>query len=161
LLTAAPLAQAESFSAGLKVTEETAAEDTGLAVYPGAVLIKRKSHEGNSVNLQLAFGGFGLKVVVAKLHSDDAPGKVATFYKDDLARYGAVLDCGDAEAARAARAAGKKALSCEHGKPRAGGVLYKAGKKDDQHVVDIRAKDGGSDINLVYVTYRQPEWADD
>ena len=36
---------------------------------------------------------FGMKLVVAKYESDDAPAKIVDFYRDKLKKYGKVLEC--------------------------------------------------------------------
>jgi hypothetical protein len=38
---------------------------------------------------------FGFKLAVMKMESNDAPEKIAEFYKKALAKYGAVLNCSD------------------------------------------------------------------
>lgn len=152
-------AYAASFSAGINISEDVSPEKTGLLVYPDATPIMKKKGDSESVNIQFAFGEYGLKVVVAKLRSNDAPGKVAAFYRSDLARFGAVLDCGSADEAKRARAKDKKSnvLTCENDKPRRGGMLYKVGSRDDQHVVEIKSAGDGSEFSLVHVNVRSPE----
>ena len=150
---------AASFSAGIDITDEVAAEKTGLRIYPGATLVLKKKGDGDSVNIQFAFGDYGLKVVVAKLRSNDAPAKVAEFYRGELARFGDVLDCGNAEVASAPRAKDKKSkvLTCDGDKPRKSGMLYKAGRRDDQHVVEIKSVAEGSEFSLVHVNVKSPD----
>jgi hypothetical protein len=152
-------AYAASFSAGIDITDDVAAEKTGLRVYPGATPVLKKKGESESANIQFAFGEYGLKVVVAKLRSTDAPGKVAEFYRGELARFGDVLDCGSAEAAAAPRAKDKKSkvLTCDGDKPRKSGMLYKAGRRDDQHVVEIKSVAEGSEFSLVHLNVKSPE----
>ncbi len=151
-------AHAASFSAGIVITDDVAAEKTGLRVYPGATPVQKKG-DSESANIQFAFGDYGLKVVVAKLRSTDAPGKVAAFYRAELARFGEVLDCGSAEVAAALRAKDRKSkiLTCDGDKPRNSGMLYKAGRRDDQHVVEIKSVADGSEFSLVHVAVKSPE----
>ena len=155
--TVAP-AYAASFSAGIDITDDVSAEMTGLRIYPGATPILKKKGESESANIQFAFGDYGLKVVVAKLRSTDPPGKVAEFYRSELARFGEMLDCGGAEAS-AARAKDRKSkvLSCDGDKPRRSGILYKVGRRDDQHVVEIKSVADGSEFSLVHVNVKSPE----
>jgi len=152
-------AVAASFSAGIDITDDVAAEKTGLRVYPGATPVLKKKGDSESANIQFAFGDYGLKVVVAKLRSADAPGKVAEFYRGELARFGEVLDCGSAEIASAPRARDKKSkvLTCDGEKPRKSGMLYKAGRRDDQHVVEIKSVADGSEFSLLHVNAKSPE----
>ena len=153
-------AHAASFSAGIDITDDVAAEKTGLRVYPGATpVLKKKKGDSESANIQVAFGDYGLKVVVANLRSTDAPGKVAEFYRAELARFGEVLDCGNPEAAPAPSAMDKKSkvLTCDGDKPRKSGMLYKAGRRDDQHVVEIKSVTDGSEFALVHVNVKSPD----
>jgi hypothetical protein len=154
-----PAVQAATFSAGVDISEEVAPEKTGLRVYPGATLVVKNKGESDSANLQFSFGEYGLKVVVAKLRSADTPAKVAEFYRSDLARFGDVLDCGNPDSAKTAIARDKKSkvLNCDGDKPRKSGMLYKAGRKDDQHVVEIKPNGDGSEFSLVYVNVRSPQ----
>ncbi len=152
-------ALAGSFSAGLNISEEVAPEKTGMRVYPGAALVVKKSGNDDSVNIQFAFGEYGLKVVVAKLRSADSTTKVAQFYRDELTQFGNVLDCSDASVVEATRAREKKskALTCDREKSRKGAVIFKAGVKDDQHIVEIKPSGDGSEFSLVHVKVRSPE----
>ncbi len=151
-------AHAASFSAGIDITDDVAAEKTGLRVYPGATPVLKKKSDIGPANIQFAFGDYGLKVVVAKLHSADAPGKVADFYRGELARFGDVLDCGGAEASAVrARDSKSKVLTCDGDKPRKSGMLYKAGRRDDQHVVEIKSVADGSEFSLVHVNVKSPD----
>ncbi len=153
-------AQAASFSAGVNISEDVAPDETGLRVYPGATLVgKKKGDGGDSANVQFAFGDYGMKVVVAKLRSADSPDKVAAFYRTELANFGDVLDCGkpDGDAAKRARDKKSKVLTCDSDKPRKSGMLYKAGRKHNQHVVEIKPAGDGSEFSLVHVQIRSPD----
>ena len=153
------VALAASFSAGINITEEVAPEKTGMRVYPGAVMVTKKKGDDNSADIQFVFGEYGLKVVAAKLRSTDSPGKVAEFYRDELAQFGKVLDCADPNVAETKRVADEKSkvLTCEGDKPRKNGMLYKAGRKNDQHVVEIKPNGDGSEFSLVHVKVRSPD----
>ena len=151
-------AHAASFSAGIDITDDVGVEKTGLRVYPGATPVLKKKGNSESANIQFAFGDYGLKVVVAKLHSTDAVGKVAAFYRGELARFGEVLDCGGAVASAArAKDSKSKVLTCDGDRPRKSGMLYKAGRRDDQHVVEIKSVTDGTEFSLVYVSVKSPE----
>ena len=152
-------AYAGSFSAGISITEDVSPDKTGMRVYPGAAPVMKKKGDSESANIQFSFGDYGLKVVVAKLRSDDAPGMVGAFYRNELAQFGTVLDCGNADEAKAARAKDKKskALTCDSDKPQKRGMLFKAGNRDDQHIVEIKPVGEGSAFSLVHVVVRSPE----
>ncbi len=81
---------------------------------------------------------------------------MAQFYREDLARFGAVLDCTAAEAspAPAPKAKKSKVLTCDGDKPRKNGVLFKVGTRDDQHLAEVSPDGSGSRISLVHVKMR-------
>jgi hypothetical protein len=75
----------------LHVGKDATAQKAGHPLYTGA----RPKHEKD--NDPLKFGilteSFGLKMVVAKYESDDAPDKIIAYYRDKLKKYGKVLEC--------------------------------------------------------------------
>ena len=145
---------AESFKAGIAVAGNIDAEETGIRAYPGATQVDKKG-ESESANLQFSFGDHGFKLVAAKLRSTDAIEKVAAFYRADLARFGTVLDCGVVESSKSPPQDKKSnVLTCDNDKPRKNGALYKAGRKNDQRMVEIRPHADGSEISLVHVKLR-------
>lgn len=148
---------AATFSAGVDFAGDVPAEQTGMKVYPGATPIRNRNDESESANLQFSFGDYGLKVVAAKLQSADAPDKVAQFYREDLARFGTVLDCtgtGVPPTPPAPKAKKSKVLTCDGDKPRRNGVLLKVGTRDDQRVAEVHPLGSGSKISLVHVKTR-------
>src|SRR5208283_2377652 len=79
---------------GVHVSQQADASDIGLAVYPGAHLKEKDSDGGDkSANVNISGFGYGLRVVALEYESDDAPAKVLSFYKDQLKKYGSVLEC--------------------------------------------------------------------
>jgi hypothetical protein len=72
----ARLSTPKHFAAGIDVRTQPRVEDTGLPLYPGAI-VERDERGGrdekgrddlsDGVNFDLWFGGFGLKLVVVKL----------------------------------------------------------------------------------------------
>ncbi len=79
---------------GVHVSQQADVSDIGLTVYPGARL-KEKDSDGSdkSANVNISGFGYGLKVVALEYESDDAPAKVLSFYRDQLKKYGTVLEC--------------------------------------------------------------------
>src|SRR2546422_6268209 len=79
---------------GIHVNENADVRDTGLSVYAGARL-KKKDDSGDekSANVNISTGEFGLKVVAVEYESDAAPGKLVAYYKNELKKYGNVLEC--------------------------------------------------------------------
>jgi len=129
--------------------EQASAGDVGLPLYPGARPHKNNDHKNSGAHVWAEAGPFGLKVAVVELESNDAPDKVATFYRPALTRYGALLDCSVATHANQGHVSGE--LSCDTDKPERGELLFKAGKDMDQHIVAIKPSGQGSIIDLVFV----------
>jgi hypothetical protein len=68
--------------------------DTGLPVYPGAQLSRRRA-AGDSEQANVAIGTpwFGLRVTAAEYESGDSPERILDFYRDGLQTFGAVTEC--------------------------------------------------------------------
>jgi hypothetical protein len=147
---------------GIHVSKGADVHDTGLTVYPGAQLKQKEgSGEDKDANVNISTSAFGLKVVALEYQTKDAPDKVIAYYKNELKKYGNVLEChtqghnysynttnpdkGDSEE-----------LKCE-GNDNGKTIELKAGRKSDQHIVAIDPQDKGSDFALVYVRMRGKE----
>ena len=151
----------------LHVGKDADARNAGLPLYPGA----HPKHEENNepLNFGVAAEGFGLKLVVAKYESDDAPAKVVDFYREKLKKFGKVLEChsqkhgGDVDVHNDDKDSGSgskdkdqesKKLKCES----SGGPVteLKVGTEDNQHVVAVEPADSGKGATfaLVYVRTR-------
>jgi len=144
---------------GIHVSKEADASDVGLAVYPGAQLKQKDSDGGDKgANVNISGFGLGIKVVALQYQTDDAPAKVLSFYKDQLKKYGNVLEChssgkfnfnGDVKIGSSGSRDASNDLSCDesHG----ANIELKAGRKNDQHIVAIEPTAKGSSFSLVYV----------
>jgi hypothetical protein len=141
---------------GVHVSNQADVADVGLPVYPGATLEDKDSDGSNkSANVNVSGFGYGLKVVALEYKSDATPAKVLSFYRDQLKRYGSVLEChtsrGNWNVNMGSHGSkdGSNELTCEG----SGGndIELKAGKQDDQHIVAVRSEGGGSSFSLVYV----------
>jgi len=141
---------------GIHVSQQADAADIGLAVYPGARL-REKDSDGSdkSANVNISGFGSGLKVVAMEYDSDDSPTKVLSFYKDQLKKYGNVIECRTSTVHLEAKLGshdsnhGSNELTCagDNGKD----LELKAGRKDDQHIVAVEPEGKGSSFSLVYV----------
>src|SRR3984957_11217232 len=144
---------------GIHVSKEADASDVGLPVYPGAQL-KQKDSDGSEKGANVNISGFGLgiKVVALQYQTDDAPAKVLSFYKDQLKKYGRVLEChssgkfnfnSDVKIGSSGSRDVPSDLSCDesHGD----NIELKAGRKNDQHIVAVEPTAKGSSFSLVYV----------
>src|SRR5271156_603696 len=141
---------------GVHVSKQADISDIGLAVYPGARM-KEKDSDGSdkSANVNISGFGYGLKVVAMEYESDDSPTKVLSFYKDQLKKYGDVLECRTSTLHLEAKLGshdsdhGSNELTCDGDSGQ--DVELKAGRKDDQHIVAVEPQSKGSNFSLVYV----------
>ena len=157
----------------LHVGKDADAHNAGLPLYPGAH--PKRDENNDPLNFGVATEGFGLKLVVAKYESDDAPAKVVDFYREKLKKYGKVLECHsqkhggdvsmhsddqDSQEAGSQNSKDKnkdresKQLKCDSD----GGPVteLKVGTEDNQHVVAVEPRDSGKGATfaLVYVRTR-------
>jgi hypothetical protein len=154
----------------LHVGSDADARKAGLPLYPGARLKtdnqtqengKDKGKENDQANLSLMTEAFGMKLVVVKYDSDDAPAKLIDFYRDKLKKYGKVLEChserhGSHVDAHVDSKDSKDSneLKCEEN---SGPVTeLKVGTEDNQHIVAVEPGDAGkgSTFALVYLRTR-------
>jgi len=142
--------------AGITFSKQATPKEVGLPAYPGAKLHKDEKEDSPSVQMGLWGSTFGFKLAVMKMESNDAPEKIADFYKKALSRYGTVLDCSDPsrKATDKDKAGSPGRLECDDDKPEKGGLVFKAGTKEKQHVVAIQPNGQGSLFQLVYVEAR-------
>jgi hypothetical protein len=133
------------------------AKKAGLPLYPGA----RPTHDENSdpVNLGLLTKMFGLKLIVAKYESNDAPDKVISYYRNKLKKYGKVLECHSQKDGVEIQSDDKKSgatkeLTCDQN---SGPVTeLKVGTENNQHIVAIEPRESsGSRFSLVYLYTRK------
>jgi hypothetical protein len=142
---------------GIHVSKQADVADTGLTVYPGARL-KQKGSDGSdkSANVNISGFGYGIRVVALEYESDDAPAKVLSFYRDQLRKYGSVLECHvtghfnvDMNMGSHDSKNDSNELTCQG--DQGDNVELKVGKKDDQHIVEVEPAGKGSNFSLVYV----------
>jgi hypothetical protein len=140
---------------GVHVGKQADISDIGMSLYPGAHLKEKDSNGSDkSANVNISGFGYGIKIVALEYESDDAPAKVLSFYKDQLKKYGNVLECHTShlnlDMKRGHRSlGGSNELTCEgdHGS----NIELKAGREDDQHIVAVEPQGKGSSFSLVYV----------
>jgi hypothetical protein len=138
---------------GIHVSKGADVADVGLTVYPGAHP-KPDDSNGNekSANVNISGFGYGLKVVALEYESDDSPAKLVAYYKDQLKKYGSVLECHtshlDLNTGKGSTHASDE-LTCEgeHGD----NIELKVGTKANQHIVAVEPAGKGSSFSLVYV----------
>jgi hypothetical protein len=145
---------------GIHVSKNADVRDIGLPVYPGA-RVKEKEDDGEekSANVNISSGFFGLKVVAIEYESDDPPAKLISYYKDQLKKYGDVLECHSSGHGHVTMNHGShdsKELKCD-GDNSGNNVELKVGTEDNQRIVSIRPEDKGSSFALVRVQTRGKE----
>ena len=138
----------EKEGAGLIISGKASSSDVGLPFYPGSIPHKDDSKDSPAARLGLWGGGSGFKLAVVKMDSADSPEKIASFYKKALAKYGKVLDCAHPTAPSDSDK-NSKALTCGDDKADSGGMLFKSGTKEKQHIVAIKPNGSGSSYDLV------------
>jgi len=149
----------QSSAGDLHMGNDADARKAGLPLYPGARL-RHDEDNGDALNFGVVSETFGIKLVVAKYDSDDAPAKVIEFYRNHLKKYGKVIEChsrehgGDAQTDLSDDPHSKE-LKCE-GDSSGPVTELKVGTEDNQHVVAIEPHDGrsGSSFALVYIHAR-------
>jgi hypothetical protein len=141
----------------LHVSEKADVRDTGLTPYPGA---KEKPKENNDdtkqANVNISGPGFSVKVVAIEYASSDPPQKLVDFYKNDMKKYGNVIEChtskhdGNVNMHSKDGDKGDEPVTCE-GNDGGKTVELKVGTRSNQHVVSIEPDGSGSNFALVFV----------
>jgi hypothetical protein len=135
-------------------TDQSAVQDgVGLAVYPGATPLKENKDSG-SADVNFSFGNFHLGVKALSYQTTDSPDKVTAFYRKDMARYGAVIQCRDGHAVGSPDHT-QDGLSCNSDHGSKGNWdddskdELKAGSRQRQHIVGIEQNGSATKISLV------------
>lgn len=141
---------------GIHVSKQADASDVGLAIYPGARLkLKDSDGDDKSANVNISGFGFGVKVVALEYQTDDAPAKLIAFYKDQLKKYGSVLECHSSKHMSvdeefSGKSGGEsRELTCDS--TSGNHVELKVGTRENQHIVAVEPEAKGSSFSLVYV----------
>jgi hypothetical protein len=140
---------------GVHVSQQADVSDVGLEVYPGAHLREKDSGDGDkSANVNISGFGYGIKVVALEYETNDEPAKVLAFYKDQLKKYGSILECHtsghfNVDMKMGHDSGSSNELTCDGKSGR--NVELKVGRRDDQHIVAVEPQAKGSSFSLVYV----------
>lgn len=148
-----------SDAGGLVIKAQATAKEAGLPLYPGARPSKEDGAGSAAANLGLWGSSFAFKLVVLKMESNDPKERVAAFYQKALEKYGTVLNCGDASKASGDKdkSDSSKKLTCENDHPDPGGVLFKAGTKEKQHLVSVKPNGTGCIFTLLFIEARSDD----
>ncbi len=146
---------------GLHVGSDVDPKDTGLPVYPGS---RRKPEEkgkdSNNASVTIASSLFGIKVAAVTYDTDDPPEKLVSFYKNELLRFGKVLQCHGKSGndvhvdIHESKDKKSKQVTCDKDDGGSNVVELKVGTEDNQHLVSIEPHDKGSEFSLVYIQAR-------
>ncbi len=138
----------------VKTNDKASTAGIGLTQYPGSV---PANDDGNndSADVNMSFGSFHLGVKAAGFQTPDSTDKVLAFYKNDLKRYGDIIQCqGKHSVGKPDRTS--QGLTCDensgahHGNIEVGsGMELRTGSPQRQHIVAIESRDGGTKIGLV------------
>jgi hypothetical protein len=143
----------------VKTNDAVAPSDIGLAVYPGAVPVKKESGNGDSTaaDVNMSFGSFQMRVKAATFRTDDAPEKVEAFYRDGLKHYGDVIACRDKRAVGTPTKTAE-GLTCDSKQGNHividrnetnGKLELKAGSQLHQHIVSLEPNGDGTKFGLI------------
>jgi hypothetical protein len=140
---------------GIHVSKQADVADVGLPLYPNA-RPKPETSDGDdrSANVNISGFGYGIKVIALEYLSDDSPAKLVAFYKDQLKKYGSVLECRsskhldlDMRVPRSGREPHE--LTCDS--TSGNNIELKVGTKENQRIVAVEPDGKGSSFSLVYV----------
>jgi hypothetical protein len=130
----------------MDVGENVDVRETGLPGYPGARLVQEGDRsESARVNIDTSL--FGLGVVAAEFETDDDTEAVLDFYREAMKPYGPVTEC------RGNVQFNDRQAECESD-PDSAEVQLVAGAEDDQRIVAVKPRDGGSEFAVVHVRTR-------
>jgi hypothetical protein len=146
---------------GLQVhnADNASAIETGLPLYPGAVPAPKEDGNGKSVDLQMGFGQWQVRVQVVSYISSDPVQKLQAFYTKALGTYGDVITCrGDAPVGTPIRtSAGLTCKDSDENKhvnvSHDASLELKAGSERRQHIVAFdEDKHPGTHFALISLT---------
>jgi hypothetical protein len=143
--------KSDNDSIGFIASKNASAKEVGLPLYPGSRRHKDDSDDNSSLQLGAWGGSFGFKIAVLKMESNDAPEKIAKFYRKALSKYGKVLNCSDTAEAAAQKDKSSNGLDCDSDQPEKGKIVLKSGTKEMQHIASVKANGSGSVYDLVFV----------
>jgi hypothetical protein len=152
----------------VKTDDNAVQAGTGLAVYPGATIVKDlhqhegdDKHDSGAADINMSFGSFHLGVKAVSYQTPDSPEKVLAFYRKDMARFGQVIFCRGGEPVGTPTVT-QDGLTCsDDGKKNTHVNLHvngdyegsygelKTGSKLHQRIVSLEAKGAGTKFGLV------------
>jgi len=147
-------------SMNVKTSENGDSTSTGLSVYPGATPVQEGDKKHDNADVSFNFGSFHLGVKAASYQTNDSVDKVIAFYKNDMAKYGDVIQCrGDQVIGSPTHTS--QGLTCDEKNKNdihtddgdhKHELELRAGSKRLQHIVGVEQKNGATRIGLVYLS---------
>ena len=143
---------------GIHVSEDASASDIGLPIYPGAKQKEKDaSGDNKNANVNISGPGFAVRVIAIDYVTTDPQQKVVDYYKDQLKKYGSVVQCNTGEHVdkidvdkHGDSKDDNAPVACENN-DRGKTIELKVGVKSNQRVVAIEPEGTGSSFALVYV----------
>ena len=141
-------------------TDNMAAADIGLPVYPGATLADKGEKDHGSADIHLGFGDWQMRLKVVKYHTPDSQDKVLDFYRKAMGRYGDVVQCQHNKPV-GTPVVTREGLGCDNSDKNVhtgdkgimagnGSNELKAGSEKHQHIVGIeQSNSDGTDFSLL------------
>jgi hypothetical protein len=128
-------------------------KDTGLSQYPGARVATNDDDRHHSANVNISSSLFGLKVVALKYQSDDPYDKVLSLYLKEMGKYVKVVDCTGGFNMNFHHHDQDAEVTCDDrsGSDHGYKEELKVGTENNQRVVAVKPRNGGSEFTLVYV----------
>ena len=120
----------------------------GVAIYPGAK-VSESDNDKKGANLSLDWGGDSMRLFAQKYITSDSAEQVLTFYRKELSKFGAVLECRNGKAV--APVASKLKCEDQDNDKDNKGIELKAGTEKKQHIVGVTPKGGGTEFGVVYL----------
>jgi hypothetical protein len=159
----------EAPGASVRVDTGAAANDSGIAAYPGAREKHGKEDDPNRAHVNVSTPFLKLKVVKMTFTSDDAPEKILAFYRNKLGSYGTVVECKDSDQdVEIASGRGLDSpVTCGKVVPMAptttigGETSLKVGTEGNQHLVSVKPSGKGSEFELIWVYLSSAKGDDD
>jgi hypothetical protein len=146
----------------VKTDDSAVALGTGLPIYPGAQVVKKKgkdNKDNDAADINMSFGSFQLRVKAISYHTSDSSDKVLAFYRKGLSRFGTVIQCSDHQPVGTPTHT-PDGLDCsddsDNNKAKikmnesfSDKIELKAGSKQHQHLVTIDTDGSGTKFGLV------------
>lgn len=117
----------------------------GVAIYPRAK-VNESENNSSDASLSLDWGNASSRLYVQNYVTSDSADKVLSFYRKQLSKYGAVLECRNGKPV----AVVPSKLKCDSDKDD-NSIELKAGTERKQHMVGVTPTAGGAQFEVVYL----------